>query len=221
MRIAGESFKRGWELFPAGWPGEVLRFLVEVWDDFSLPAEVVLEPRITKLFTGAICDRYEHEGRDWFVVPEFPDWDDETGKETSRTDIRFYPPGPKRRSACFVFESKRLNTPDSNASEYVGTSGMMCFVTGRYSRGLPCGGMLGYVMDGDQRRAHRNVRQAIKRERETLRLSLNGDFRPTSLLVDSTWHGETHHDREDDDVVTLFHLLLPVKVKKSLADSKS
>ena len=210
MQITGESSERGWGLFPAGWSGEVLRFLVEVWEVLCLPVGVVLETRITKLFTGAICDRYESEGRDWFVVPEFPDWDEETGKEESRTDIRFYPPGPKRRTVSFVFESKRLNVPDSNAGEYVGESGMMCFVTGKYSRGLPLGGMIGYVMDGDLRRANRNVQRAIRRERKALRISPGGDFQPTPLLSDSTWHGETHHHR-DDGVIAIFHLLLPVK----------
>ena len=115
MQITGESSEPGWGLFPAGWPGEVLRFIVEVWESFALAADVVLEPRITKLFTGAICDRYESEGRDWFVVPEFPDWDEKTGRKKLRTDIRFYPPGPKRRAVRFVFEFKRLNAPDLDA----------------------------------------------------------------------------------------------------------
>ena len=69
----------------------------------------------------------------------------------------------------------------------------MCFVTGKYSRGLPLGGMIGYVMDGDLLRAHRNVQRAIQRERKALRISPGGDFQPTPLLPDSTWHGETRH----------------------------
>jgi hypothetical protein len=214
MQIKGESSERGWGLFPAGWPGEVLRFVIEVWEGFSLHTDVVLEPRITKLLTGAICDRYEREERDWFVVPEFPDWDEESGKEESRTDIRFYPPGPKRRSVCFVFESKRLNMPAANSDEYVGHSGMMCFVLGKYSRGLRCGGMIGYVMDGDLRRANRNVTRAIKRKRKALRITPDGEFRPTPLLPDSTWHGETRHDR-DSGVIVLFHLLLPVTYRNT------
>lgn len=113
---------------------------------------------------------------------------------------------------CLVFESKRLNAPDSNAGEYVGKSGMMCFVTGKYSRGMPLGGMIGYVMDGDLPRAHRNVLRAIQREREALRISPGGDFQPTPLLPDSTWHGETHHQRADG-VIAVFHLLLPVKCR--------
>jgi hypothetical protein len=177
MQIVGANGERGWGLFPAGWHGEVLQFVVETWDMFALPSNVKLEPRITKLFAGAICNRYEREGRDWFVVPECPDWD-EKGKEVSRTDLRFYPPGPKRRHVCFIFESKRLNTPAANTKEYVGKSGMMCFVSGKYSHRLPCGGMLGYVMDGNLRRAHRNVVRAISRERATLKILPGGDFRP-------------------------------------------
>jgi hypothetical protein len=70
--------------------------------------------------------------------------------------------------------------------------------------------MLGYVMDGDLPRAHRNVQRAIQRKRETLRILPRGDFQPTPLLPDSTWHGETRHRREDG-VIAIFHLLLPVK----------
>ncbi len=87
---------------------------------------------------------------------------------------------------------------------------MMCFVTGKYSRGLPLGGMIGYVMDGDLPRAHRNVCRAIQRERRPLRITTGGAFQPTPLLPDSTWHGQTHHQREGGGI-TIFHLLLPVR----------
>lgn len=181
MQFASQSRERGWGLFPDGWPGEVLRYVMEVWETFRLPVSAKLEPRITKMLTGAIRRRYEDEGRDWFVTVEDPDWD-ESGKEVSRTDIRFYPPGPKRHAVCFVFESKCLNAPSSNASKYVGADGMMCFITGKYGAGLPCGGMLGYVMDGNLPRAHKAVCEAIRKKGDTLRLSPDGDYRPSAPL---------------------------------------
>jgi hypothetical protein len=209
MRITGISRERGWGLFPQGWTGEVLPLLIDTWDDFRLPRNVGRETRITKLFAEAIYERYEAEDRDWFVTVEHPDWDT-AGKETSRTDLRFYPPGRKRRKICFVFEAKRLNTPKSNASEYVGADGMMCFVTGKYGAGMPCGGMLGYVLDGDVARAHNAVCRAIRGNRTRLRLAADGEFHPTAPLLGHPWHGATRHQL-DDGTLTIYHLLMEVR----------
>jgi hypothetical protein len=209
MRIIGTSRERGWGLFPNGWVGDVLLLLIETWDSFCLPADVRLEPRITKLFANAIYARYEAEDRDWFVTVEQPDWDP-AGKETTRTDLRFYPPGRKRRKVCLVFETKRLNTPKSNVSEYVGTDGMMCFVTGKYSPGLPYCGMLGYVMDGNVARAHATICRAVLDHRDELRLQADGDYRPMTLLPGHKWHGETKHQLAHGTLI-ICHLLLEVR----------
>lgn len=209
MQISGTGRERGLGLFPNGWTGEVLQFVIEVWEELRLPKGARLEPRITKLLAGAITDCYEREGRDWFLSPEEPAWD-EQGKEISRTDIRIYPPGKKRRKVCFVLESKRLNTPASNASKYVGEGGMMCFITGKYSAGLPCGAMLGYVMDGILARAHAAVCKAIVSKREPLRLRRDGELRFSYLMSEHKWHGETHHLLQDG-VFTIYHLLLKVR----------
>jgi hypothetical protein len=214
MQISGNGQERGWGLFPYGWTGEVLQFVIEVWDDLRIPKAARLEPRITKLLTGAIVERYEREGRDWFCVPEAPDWNDE-GKEVSRTDIRLYPPGPKRRNVSLIMEGKRLNTPASNAAAYVGVGGMMCFipqgtVPAKYAVGLPCGAMLGYVMDGNLARAHVVVCKAIKAKRSLLLLSADGEYQTSQLLQADGWHGETRH-RFPDGQFTIYHLLLAVR----------
>jgi hypothetical protein len=214
MQASGTGKQRGWGLFPNGWTGEVLQFVIEVWDGIRLPKSARLEPRITKLFTGAIIERYEREERDWFCVPEAPDWNEE-GKEISRTDIRLYPPGRKRRSVAFVVESKRLNTPASNAAAYVGADGMMCFVPtaaapAKYAAGLPCGAMLGYVMDGNVARAHLAVFKAIKAKKLALLLTPDGGYRNSALLKNHKWHGETRHSFPDGRF-TVYHLLVPVR----------
>jgi hypothetical protein len=208
MQFTSQSQERGWGIFSAGWPGEVLHYVVEVWESLRFAASLKREPRITNLLAGAICAKYEAEGRDWFVIPEVKDWDT-AGKEVSRTDLRFYPPGAKRRVVCFVFESKCLNTPASNAGKYAGKDGMQCFITGKYSAGMPCGGMLGYVMDADMARAHSAVCKAIRNKRKQLRLSPDGDYRSSSIAPKSKWHGETKHQLPDR-VFTIFHLLLKV-----------
>jgi hypothetical protein len=213
MQVSGNAEERGWGLFPNGWPGEVLQFVVEVWDEIRLPKSVRLEPRITKLLSGAIIERYEREERDWFCVPEAPDWNAE-GKEVARTDIRLYPPGRKRRTVALILESKRLNAPASHAAAYVGADGMMCFIPtpttpAKYAAGLPCGAMLGYVMDGNVARAHVAVCKAIKAKRALLLLAPNGEYQPLRLLKSHGWHGQTRHTFPDG-AFTICHLLLPV-----------
>ncbi len=207
MQFASDSRQKGWGLFPNGWIGEALRHVLDVWKTLSLPANMRLETRITKLLVGAIRQQYEMDERDWFVTVEDPDWND-LGKEISRTDIRLYPPGPKRHSVCFVFECKRLNTSSSDAARYGGAKGMMCFVTGKYSTGMPFGGMIGFVMDGNLSSAKTAVFNIIHKNRNRLRVSPNGQYQQCSLLSES-FHGETHHKLTDGSFV-MYHLLLGV-----------
>lgn len=216
MNITGQSNQRGFGLFPKGFEGEVLQLVIEVWEALELPRSARLEPRITKLLARAMRRRFQAEQRDGFVTVEDPDSDDD-GKETTRTDIRVFP--PKQHLASFVLESKRLNTPASNASAYVGNGGMMCFIaptpqTGspKYSAGLPCAAMLGYVMDANVPRAHAAVCKAIAAKRKLLKLTVGGEFGPTIQLPGHLYHGETKH-RFQHGVFTLYHLLLPVRWK--------
>jgi hypothetical protein len=66
-------------------------------------------------------------------------------------------------------ESKRLNVPYKKktralAHEYV-RDGLMRFVAGQYSQGLPMAMMLGYVMNKDADIAHQRVKRAIGRSK--------------------------------------------------------
>lgn len=214
MQVSGAGRERGWGLFPAGWVGEALQFVSDVWNDLSLPRAARLEPRITKLLSGAITTRYEREERDWFCTVESPDWN-EQGKEISRTDIRLYPPGKKRRSVSLVLESKRLNCPASRAAEYVGAGGMMCFiptakVPAKYAAGLPCGAMLGYVLDGKVLRAHKAVCKAIKARKAALFLTPDGEYKLLKLANAHELNGLTKHHLPDGEFI-IYHLLLPVR----------
>lgn len=66
-------------------------------------------------------------------------------------------------------ESKRLNVPYKKktralAHEYV-RDGLMRFVAGQYSNGLPLAMMLGYVMNNEADIAHQRVKRAIGRSK--------------------------------------------------------
>jgi hypothetical protein len=76
----------------------------------------------------------------------------------------------------FAFEAKRLHVTrpggsfSNEHSIYVGNEGMMAFVDGQYSKGLPAGGMLGYVMDGKTKKAWDGLEAHIEKRRGELKL---------------------------------------------------
>jgi len=141
------------------------------------------------------------------------------GQRLGRLDIRFKHRYSKRD--YFAFEAKRLHVtyPGGRFSTeyptYVGDEGMMAFVEGQYSKGLPAGGMLGYVMDGKCDMAWSGLEKRIADRRAPLRL-IQGSKLAKSLLSNAvadaaagTHLGETKHDLQTHHL-RLFHLLLPV-----------
>jgi hypothetical protein len=74
-----------------------------------------------------------------------------------------------------AYECKRLNVPyrtgvSNLCGEYV-KDGLMRFVTGQYSNGLPLAMMIGYVMNGNNGRARQGLRRAMKARTATLGLT--------------------------------------------------
>jgi hypothetical protein len=134
--------------------------------------------------------------------------DEEDTGEEGRLDLRFMLQDPALKPPpYFAVEAKRLHVTfpsgwQSLVSEYVkGNQGMMCFITGRYSRGLRSGAMLGYVFDGDIARASRSISEMTAKSAKTLKL-LNVPKKPGIL-----W--KTVH-RMDSQEFIIFHLLSEV-----------
>lgn len=103
--------------------------------------------------------------------------DDEDTGEEGRLDLRFMLQDPALKPPpYFAVEAKRLHVTfpsgwQSLVSEYVkGDQGMMCFITGRYSKGLRSGAMLGYVFDGDIARASRSISEMTAKSAKALKL---------------------------------------------------
>ena len=100
-------------------------------------------------------------------------------------------------------------------STYAGEAGMMAFIGGQYSKMLPAGGMLGYVMDAETDKAWIGIGKQIESQRDVLKLSQSCTFAKSALLnvlekaLDGSYLGETDHDLETHHL-RLFHLLLPV-----------
>ena len=135
-----------------------------------------------------------------------------TGQE-SRIDLHFmFSTGRNHPWPYFAVEAKRLHVAfkdgwKSLVSEYVsGYQGMMCFVNGRYSKGLNSGCMLGYVFDGDIARAEKLISDDIAKNYKLLKMARRKG------LVSSVWIGgawETKH-RIGRRPFVMFHLLAAV-----------
>lgn len=113
-----------------------------------------------------------------------------------------------------VMQCKRIHVRNRSgsrhlAAEYV-TEGMQRFVDGEYSKGVPCGGMIGYVMDNDLDAAFRRVRSEIKTRRRALRVSTrHADKAPSAALPAWQHSTDTWHRRSDGEFL-LHHALLGV-----------
>ncbi len=140
------------------------------------------------------------------------------GKLLGRLDLHFKHRHSRRD--YFAFEAKRLHvqypggTRSTEYPTYVGEAGMRAFLTGQYADGLPAGGMLAYVMDGQTDRAWLGLTKAIYAKREALRMAQGATFARSSLsnAISSKpgMHlGETRHGLKKRNL-RILHLILPV-----------
>jgi len=157
---------------------------------------------------------------------------DEDGK-IGRTDLRFLLLAPIKPTPFFAIEAKRLHVTfpragrNSLVPEYVTShtskpvedeQGMMCFVSGRYSRGLRAGGMLGYVFDGKVEVARDAIAATIQTHAKKLNLVPSSRLADSAILPGKSGISESLHDLADKidlgDLFrkrfTIYHLLVPV-----------
>jgi hypothetical protein len=202
------------KLFPIGFAGEVMLHILETWRDFSLHHQVRQETRITAVFRDALIRAYVAAGRTWFIALEDPITDQTFGTELGRNDLRFYPPNHHGQTIFFTVECKRLRvvskTRVSHLADKYAEQGVQRFVDGQYSGGLPCGGMIGYVMDNEISQALVSVKSAIESQRETLKVPPSKGIRiPSTVLPKYEWSADTFHNRKDGQFA-LHHAFLGV-----------
>lgn len=192
---------------------EVLDLVLKTWDKFVRYSDVRLEQRITNLFSDALEAAYLEEGKSWFVFPDVKRNHPKTGKELARHDIRFYHRDIQGQKLYFIFECKRLNVQRAerivpNTSGY--TAGMFRFVTRQYSEEHPCGGMIGYVMDGNVRMASGLTKSRIQKQHALLQMKAGDNCCTSSSMPNHKYNCETRHLRKNGPFV-LYHLFLRVK----------
>ncbi len=200
------------DLFPDHLVPDILGLVVTTWQRFKKPQPNDLEVPITRRFREELVREKSNRELPFSIWPESSETDPETGKEIGRIDIRFL--HGYREDVYFAFECKRLRVPyksgiRSNASEYVGVDGMMCFITGKYGKALVSGGMIGYVMDSDVRTAIQSVKKAIHRNCTILCLVQNTGLSSCSIMSNEQIIKETRHNLTNRRF-TIYHVFVAV-----------
>jgi hypothetical protein len=205
---------------------EILEAVVAAWARMKHPKRNEHEDPITFRLAGRLANDPHFAELPYDVVPQY--WLlGLNGQRLGRLDLRFKHRHSQRD--YFAFESKRLHVAypggscSSEYSTYAGGEGMMAFIEGQYSKRLPAGGMLGYVMDGDTDRAWVGLENRIEVRRTALKLLETSKLARSSLAraaaaMKGTQLGETEHDLGSHHLL-LFHLLLPVRPRYPVLDS--
>jgi hypothetical protein len=229
MQTAGNPDPFLGDIIPYKFVPEILDLVVGAWCRIPRLKPNHLEPRITALLRRACIGEYEqrYRGQAWpfIVTNEDQLTDPRTGRQVARTDLEVHIRSlniPEQRP-FFTFEAKRLNIPNrnrvrSNAAEYVGDGGMMCFVTSRYDP-IFCG-MLGYVMNGNIGTARVALAIAIGRKHRSLRLRHPKQLVLSSRLPNDNRYGETSHAGKTGEF-TMHHLFLSRRTASPRRSSKT
>jgi len=212
--VFGDS--RVWkeDLFPEELIPEILELVITSWRTFRKPDRLAREVPISKAFTRKIYAENSRRGDlPFHVWRELPTLSAQT-EEDGRVDILFAYVGTPRQDIYFAFECKRLRIPypsglDTNNSDYVGDQGMMCFVTGKYSRSVANAGMIAYVMDGNTSVAITSVGKLIKDRRDALKLAGDTGLAPFSMIPNRPNVRKTTHVLTGKEF-TVHHLFLAV-----------
>lgn len=205
--------------FSGEYLSEMLKAVVEAWARMKQPKLSEWEDDITFRLAGRLLNDPLFRDLPYDIVPQH--WlVGINGERLGRLDLRFKHRFSQRD--YFAFESKRLHVtypggkPSSEYHVYAGADGMGGFIEGQYSTGLPAAGMIGYVMDGDTKKAWIGLATRIEAKRDELCLIAASQFIESSLRhhiecgFSDTRLGETQHNLVSH-TFRLFHLLLPVR----------
>ncbi len=213
--VAGNA--EGWkDLLPEEFIPDILELVISSWDTFNKPHRLALEVTISKEFVIKLrVDKNKRDDLPFQVWPEINTLDTQAEDE-GRMDILFSYLGTLKEEIHFAFECKRLRIPyplprrlATNNSDYVGKQGMMCFITGKYSRSVTNGGMIAYVMDGKAEEAILSLGELIKRKATMLKLEKNIGLELSSVLGNLKNIRETRHILSTKKF-TIHHVFLAV-----------
>jgi len=196
--------------------GEIVEAVGVAWSRMKQPKRSEWEDSITYRLAGRLQNDPLLRELPYDIVPQY--WLlGLNGERLGRLDLRFKHRHSQRD--YFAFESKRLHVtfPNGDFSNeyptYAGDDGMMAFINGQYSKELPVGGMLGYVMDGKTDDAWSGLTKRIETRRMPLKLVQDSKFAKSNISpangMNGSHLGETEHELVSHRL-RLLHFLLPV-----------
>lgn len=211
MRVRLETKLTGWEVFPEGWPRRAFDLIANSWPDVRISSRNEAEEDFSGKLHTALLERFYAADKEWYPTLEQP-CVDEHGKYFNFTDLRFdiFVKPPQR--CVFAVENRRLNAAKAEskyAVRYV-EEGITRFVTGKYSPGLSCGGMVGFVMDGNCALARNHIASAITARRVLLAMSPDAVLEKDADLPCFPDTGRTEHTRNGMPF-TIKHMFLAVE----------
>jgi len=125
-----------------------------------------------------------------------------------------------RNHPVYHFEAKRLRLPDSHSvSEYLGPSGLGCFLTELYGRSGDEGGMLGYVQSDTPTHWADLIQSRVRDDPEGKhRVTKLGTWRSTRLVTMLKYTYTTQHNRPNLGNITICHTLLDFRNEPAQPD---
>jgi len=211
MNVAG-TFDHYADAFPTGLLPQIFSVIITEWPNSPRPEGNPLENRITNRFVGHLKNAMRKRALPFNFIPQPALADADSDSESGKVDIYVHS-SSTHPDAYFVFECKQLNVQyDSRfateASAYVGDKGMGCFISGQYPTTCDCGGMLGYVMDGNVPAAASAVNRALRNCQGQLRLRPPQELAQATIVADYGGVHQTTHCRNQHELL-IYHLFLP------------
>jgi hypothetical protein len=138
-----------------------------------------------------------------------PPYQDATGKYVRDGIIDLVLFWSQEPTPYLAYEAKRLSVQmpsgfRSLAGEYL-KEGLSRYATEKYAEGLPFGGMLGYVLDGDLPTASNRIGVAISRKVAELKLRSGPEALPA---IATALRFQTTHTRSNGTSISIVHSLL-------------
>ncbi len=210
MNVAG-NFEFFADAFPTDLLPAVFDLILAEWPNSPRPEDTPLENRITNRFVGHLTNAMRRKSYPFKFSYRPKLADAESDSESGEVDICIdsYSRHP---DAFFVFECKRLNVQydsgfNDESATYVGKKGTGCFLSDQYPATCDCGGMIGYVMDGNVPKAVDAINRALGSHRGPLRLHPPHELEPAAITPDRRVHRTRHVGNRHDLVV--YHIFLP------------
>lgn len=115
------------------------------------------------------------------------------------------------REQYLAYEAKRLNVSTQKGTASLATpyikQGVLRFVTEQYSKDLPVGCMLGYVLDGNITSIYPKVTKAIKENAKLIGLLLPS--KPLPMISTAKRFESTHEREQSGGYINIRHALVP------------